>query len=114
MQTHNIAWFMQQFSKQFVSLYVKISIKSRPGKKRQSLEHIFCTSKYQRGIDFIFKNNCQSDLKEMTSWGSTYFFHFCGRVSSKYWLLLRMWAELIYGGGAYFTCRKFSHANDPS
>ena len=84
-----------QFSKQFVSVYVKISIKSRPGKKRQSLEHIFCTSKYQRGIDFIFKNNCQSDLKEMTSWGSTYFFHFCGRVSSKYWLLLRMWAELI-------------------
>ena len=74
-----------QFSKQFVRLYVKISIKSRPGKKRQSLEHIFCTSKYQRGIDFIFKNNCQSDLKEMTSWGSTYFFHFCGRVSSKYW-----------------------------
>ena len=31
----------------------------------------------------------------MTSWGSTYFFHFCGRVSSKYWLLLRMWVELI-------------------
>ena len=31
----------------------------------------------------------------MTSWGSTYFFHFCGQVSSKYWLLLRMWAELI-------------------
>ena len=61
----------------------------------KTLEHISNASKYPRGINLIYKNNCQSDLKEMTSWGSTYFFHFCGRVSSKYWLLLRMWAELI-------------------
>ena len=64
-------------------------------KKTTTLEHISNASKYPRGINLIYKNNCQSNLKEMTSWGSTYFFHFCGRVSSKYWLLLRMWAELI-------------------
>ena len=61
----------------------------------KTLEHISNASKYPHGINLIYKNNCQSDLKEMTSWGRTYFFHFCGRVSSKYWLLLHMWAELI-------------------
>ena len=64
-------------------------------KKIKSLEHSSNASKYPRGINLIYKNSCQSDLKEMTSWGSTYVFHFCGRVSSKYCLLLRMWAELI-------------------
>ena len=78
-----------------MSLYVKLLIKSGPRKKIKSLEHISNTSKYPRGINLIYKNNCQSDLKEMTSWGSTYSFHFFGRVSSKYWLLLRMWVELI-------------------
>ena len=45
-------------------------------KKIKSLEHIPNASKYPCGINLIYKNSCQSDLKEMTSWGSTYFFSF--------------------------------------
>ena len=72
-------------------------------KKKTTLEHISNASKYPCGINLVYKNNCQSNLKEMTSWGSTYFFHFCGRVL----------VVTVHVGRAYFTCRNFSHANDP-